>query len=75
MKDQLVYVEQGQEALRKAIRILENMEGWTVELTEVCWVDVNFLLFIRTDFNQFPATVLHSKIFCILSTVIRAMGI
>ncbi|XP_056881879.1 steroidogenic acute regulatory protein, mitochondrial [Takifugu flavidus] len=34
MKDQLIYVKQGQEALRKATRILENKDGWNVEITE-----------------------------------------
>lgn len=43
MKDQLLYVKQGQEALRKATRILENKDGWNVELTEVGQTDVKFL--------------------------------
>lgn len=43
MKDQRLYVKQGQEALRKATRILENKEGWNVEITEVGRTDVKFL--------------------------------
>lgn len=40
MKDQLFYVNKGQEALRKAIRVLESKEGWKVEITEVSWTDI-----------------------------------
>lgn len=43
MKDQLFYVKQGQEALRKATRILENKEGWNEEITEVGRIYVKFL--------------------------------
>lgn len=43
MKDQLLYVKQGQEALRKATRILENKDGWNVEITEVGQTVVKFL--------------------------------
>uniref|UniRef100_H3BWB3 START domain-containing protein 1 n=1 Tax=Tetraodon nigroviridis TaxID=99883 RepID=H3BWB3_TETNG len=34
MKDQLFYVKKGQEALKKALRVLESKEGWKVEITE-----------------------------------------
>ncbi|KAM3591372.1 uncharacterized protein V6R79_000917 [Siganus canaliculatus] len=33
-KEQLFYVQQGQEAMRKALSMLEDKEGWKVELTE-----------------------------------------
>lgn len=77
MKDRLLYVKQGQEALRKATRILENKEGWNVEITEVGQTDVKFLpYFYRPRLNQSPATVLcwkrFWKRFCTFLTVIRA---
>lgn len=43
MKDQLFYVKKGQEALRKAIKVLESKEGWKVEITEVGGIDMKFL--------------------------------
>ncbi|XP_040885107.1 steroidogenic acute regulatory protein [Toxotes jaculatrix] len=33
-EDQLFYVQQGQEAMRKALSMLEDKEGWKVEITE-----------------------------------------
>lgn len=34
-EDQMFYVQQGQEALKKALSILTEKEGWKVEITEV----------------------------------------
>lgn len=34
-EDQLFYVQQGQEAMRKALSMLEDTEGWKVEIAEV----------------------------------------
>ena len=34
-EDKLLYVQQGQEAIRKALGILEDKEGWKVEIAEV----------------------------------------
>lgn len=34
-EDQLFYVQQGQEAMRKALSMLEDKEGWKVEIAEV----------------------------------------
>lgn len=34
-EDQLFYVQQGQEAMRKALSMLEDKQGWKVEITEV----------------------------------------
>jgi len=34
-EDQLFYVQEGQEAMGKALSILENSEGWKVEIKEV----------------------------------------
>ncbi|XP_070783261.1 steroidogenic acute regulatory protein [Enoplosus armatus] len=33
-EDQLFYVQQGQEAMRKALSMLEDKQGWKVEITE-----------------------------------------
>ncbi|XP_054454364.1 steroidogenic acute regulatory protein, mitochondrial [Anoplopoma fimbria] len=33
-EDQLLYVQQGQEAMRKALCLLEDTQGWKVEITE-----------------------------------------
>ncbi|XP_075949272.1 steroidogenic acute regulatory protein, mitochondrial [Anarhichas minor] len=33
-EDQLLYVQQGQEAMRKALCMLEDTQGWKVEITE-----------------------------------------
>lgn len=41
MKDQLFYVQKGREALTKAIGILEDGEGWKVEIAEVSRTDMN----------------------------------
>lgn len=75
MKDQLFYVNKGQEALGKAIRVLESKEGWKVEITEVSWTDMKLSVlnwFIRTKLNESPATVLCWKSFCTSSAVVRA---
>lgn len=34
-EDQLFYVQQGQEAMKKALSLLEDKEGWKVEIAEV----------------------------------------
>lgn len=34
-EDQLFYVQQGQEAMRKALSMLEDKEGWKLEIAEV----------------------------------------
>lgn len=34
-QDQLFYVQQGQEAMRKALSMLEDKDGWKVEVTQV----------------------------------------
>ncbi|XP_026171239.1 steroidogenic acute regulatory protein, mitochondrial [Mastacembelus armatus] len=33
-EDQLFYVQQGQEAMRKAVSMLEDKDGWKIEITE-----------------------------------------
>lgn len=33
--DRLLYVQQGREAMRKALSMLEDKDGWKVEITEV----------------------------------------
>ncbi|CAK6956725.1 steroidogenic acute regulatory protein%2C mitochondrial [Scomber scombrus] len=33
-EDQLVYIKQGQEAMRKALNMLEEKDGWNVEITQ-----------------------------------------
>lgn len=34
-EDQQFFIRQGQEAIRKALSMLEDKEGWKVEITEV----------------------------------------
>lgn len=34
-EDQLLYIQQGQEAMRKALNMLEEKDGWKVEITQV----------------------------------------
>lgn len=34
-KDQLFFTEQGQKAMRNALSMLEDKEGWRVEIAEV----------------------------------------
>ena len=34
-EDELFYIQQGQEAMRKALNILEAKDGWKVEITQV----------------------------------------
>lgn len=68
MKDQLLYVKQGQEALRKATTILENKDGWNVEITEVGQNDVKL-----SYFNQSAPEWISLQQLCTFLTVIRAM--
>lgn len=78
MKDQLFYVNKGQEALRKAIRVLESHESWKVEITEVSWSDIKWSVlhwFTCTKLNETPATALCWKSFCTSSAVVRATEI
>lgn len=39
-------MKKGQEALKKAIRVLESKEGWKVEITEVSRFDIKFLCYV-----------------------------
>lgn len=51
-EEQLIYVQQGQDAMKKALNMLEDREGWKVEIKEVTHLYLSSFVLLKFYFQS-----------------------